>query len=194
MYSLYEHVFPNGKKYIGITTDPKRRFANSGKGYSNNDRMSKAIEKYGWENVQHNIIESGLSRKEAAVKERELIEQEDTVRNGYNISPGGTTGKTLYCKHITKMLSVASKIDQYKIIADNAYKFSEDESWAYQMNLVDIIIREDVEWYKNAHFRDVYDEFFAWFYLMSYRLLNDGHVADAKPLKRGVYGQWESPS
>ena len=192
MYSLYEHVFPNGKKYIGITLDPKQRFSNGGKGYSNNDKMSKAIKKFGWGNVKHNIIETGLTRKEAAEKERELIEKEDTVINGYNISSGGQAGRTLYCKHITKMLSVASKLKEYKCFANRAYELSENESWAYQMNLVDIVIREEVEWYRNAQFYDSYDEFQAWFYLMSYWIMNEKPVNDAKPLHRGRCGRWES--
>ena len=194
MYVLYEHVFPNGKKYIGITNDAKRRFSNGGKGYSNNKQMREAIDKYGWDNVKHNIIESDLTRTEAAIKEREYIEKEDTIRNGYNISPGGTVGSTLYCKHITQMLKTASKDERFKPFCKKAYDLSEDESWAYQMNLVDIIIREDVDWYKNARFNDLYDEFNAWFYLMSYWIMNNDNVINAKPLKRGVYGQWESQS
>lgn len=194
MYVLYEHVFPNGKKYIGITSNATRRFSNDGKGYNNNEKMRKAIKKFGWDNVEHNIVESGLTRTEAARKERELIEKEDTIRNGYNLSPGGTISVTLYCRHITQMLKVASRLKEYKPFYEKARDLAEDESWAYQMNLVDIVIREEVDWYKNEMFYDSYDEFCAWFYLMSYWIMSGDNVINAKPPTRGVFGQWVYPS
>ena len=45
-YKVYEHVFPNGKKYIGITCRSlKERFKN-GRGYCHNSHMANAIKKY----------------------------------------------------------------------------------------------------------------------------------------------------
>ena len=95
-YTVYIHISPNNKKYIGITCQkPKRRWAN-GKGYIRNDYFTKAINKYGWDNFQHIIIAKGLSEEDAKWLEIELIKIWDsTNRNkGYNITFGGegTTG------------------------------------------------------------------------------------------------------
>lgn len=89
-YSVYELLFPNGKRYIGITgKKPENRWVR-GKGYSG-QKVYNAIEKYGWDNIQHNVLYSGLSKREACETERELIKKYNTLdRNcGYNFSEGG---------------------------------------------------------------------------------------------------------
>lgn len=91
-YLVYKHTFPNNKVYIGITSkkNPKERWRN-GKGYEHNDIMSKAIQKYGWENVKHEILYIDLDENIAKEKEIELIYQykSNNVKYGYNISNGG---------------------------------------------------------------------------------------------------------
>ena len=75
-WKVYVHTFPNNKKYFGITCrdDPNIRWQN-GKGYDKDSQsvMYNAIQKYGWDNVECEILFSGLSKKEAELKERELI-------------------------------------------------------------------------------------------------------------------------
>ena len=91
-YTVYEHVFPNGKKYIGITCrDLKKRWKGGLRGYDHNDYMQNAIKKYGWENVKHNVLASGLSKEVAENEEIRLIALYDlTNRNkGYNLEKGG---------------------------------------------------------------------------------------------------------
>ena len=46
-YCVYEHIFPNGKKYIGISCDAEKRWRN-GKGYETQPKIARAINKYGW--------------------------------------------------------------------------------------------------------------------------------------------------
>lgn len=90
-YTVYEHVFPNGKKYIGITVQRIQNRWRKGKGYKANDHLINAISKYGWESVQHNIVSTGLSKSAAELKEKELIAAHKTndKRYGYNIQEGG---------------------------------------------------------------------------------------------------------
>ena len=91
-YTVYEHVFPNGKKYIGITCrDLKKRWKGGLRGYDHNDYMQNVIKKYGWENVKHNVLASGLSKEDAENEEIRLIALYDlTNRNkGYNLEKGG---------------------------------------------------------------------------------------------------------
>lgn len=44
----------NGKRYIGISQNPKRRWKN-GNGYKT-QLFGKAINKYGWDNFTHEIL------------------------------------------------------------------------------------------------------------------------------------------
>ena len=67
-FSVYMHTFPNGKKYIGITHDIKRRFRN-GKGYEH-QIVYNAIKKYGWNSVKTTVLYENLSESEA--KRREI--------------------------------------------------------------------------------------------------------------------------
>lgn len=90
-YSVYKHTFPNGKVYIGVTkVSPYKRWAN-GKGYMSQCLMWRAIEKYGWENIKHDILFQNLSKNEAELKEIELIRQYKSAdrRYGYNVDLGG---------------------------------------------------------------------------------------------------------
>ena len=61
-YFVYIHIFPNGKRYVGLTTqNPERRWS-KGIGYKLYRRQYQlpvyhAINKYGWENVKHIVYE-----------------------------------------------------------------------------------------------------------------------------------------
>ncbi len=88
-YCIYVHEFPNGKKYIGQTcVDPKTRWRN-GNRYSG--LMKRAIDKYGWENINHMILLDGLDAETANLVERLLISllQTNDPAYGYNITAGG---------------------------------------------------------------------------------------------------------
>lgn len=97
-YSVYIHTFPNGKKYVGITSQkPEKRWEN-GKGYrrKNNGKyqqplMAKATLKYKWDDISHEIVFDGLTKEEAEQKEIELIAkyQSNNPEYGYNITSGG---------------------------------------------------------------------------------------------------------
>ena len=90
-YTVYKHTSPTGKVYIGITgRSPKKRWDN-GKGYAHCPHFNAAIQKYGWENFEHEILETELTREQAAAREIELIaEYKSSNREyGYNTDLGG---------------------------------------------------------------------------------------------------------
>lgn len=90
-YTVYIHTTPSGKKYIGITSQkPEQRWRN-GSGYIHNPAFINAIKKYGWENIEHQIICSNLTKVEAENLEIQLIKEHKTTdsRFGYNIENGG---------------------------------------------------------------------------------------------------------
>lgn len=95
-YTVYMHISPSGKRYIGITTNDAKYRWNSGHGYTQNPYFMSAIKKYGWKNIEHKILFEGLAQEEAEAKEIELISfyKSNDRKFGYNISNGGTsTGK-----------------------------------------------------------------------------------------------------
>lgn len=90
MYVLYCHKNKiNGKEYIGITSDYNKRFSSNGKHYKDSPKFWLAIEKYGWNNFDHIILERELTLEEARLKEIETIKERNSIKNGYNISEGG---------------------------------------------------------------------------------------------------------
>ena len=81
----------NQKVYIGITgRKPSERWQN-GNGYKLNPYFWNAIQKYGWDGFEHEIIEDNLTRKEAEQKEIYYIKKYDSTNHskGYNIQRGG---------------------------------------------------------------------------------------------------------
>lgn len=88
-WTVYAHISPNGKMYVGITSQkPENRWGNGLNPYRSNSHFCNAIRKYGWKNFKHEIIASGLTSEEAGHMEQLLIEKLDLTNpeKGYNIS------------------------------------------------------------------------------------------------------------
>lgn len=93
----------NNKIYVGITKrDPKVRFNEH---FSNKkELLFKVKEKYGKENFSLEIIESNLSEVEIDDKERYYINfYNSLIPNGYNLSIGGISNKSISEKGIQKL-------------------------------------------------------------------------------------------
>ena len=91
-YKVYLHTFPNGKVYVGITL---KRLACErwcgGHGYRGQPLMWKAIQKYGWKNIRHEILADELTKEEAEALEIQMIREyrANDRDHGYNIDNGG---------------------------------------------------------------------------------------------------------
>ena len=93
-YTVYKHIAPNGKVYIGITSQSlKQRWKRNGTGYKTNEHFYRAILKYSWDNIKHEILFENLTKEEAEQKEIELIAfyKSNNFNYGYNIENGGNT-------------------------------------------------------------------------------------------------------
>lgn len=134
-YKVYKHTCPNGKVYIGIALDISDRWR-CGKGYKN-QVFARAIKKYGWENITHEILFTGLSKEEACKKEIELIAQyrSNEKEYGYNCTIGGDgTNGYKYTEEQRKAVSDRQKgrtlSEQHKINIGKAnigkHKLSEE--------------------------------------------------------------------
>lgn len=89
-YVVYRHLFPNGKSYIGITcAKPYTRRWRAGSAYYSQPKVYRAIMKYGWENVKHEILYENVNVEDANRLEQKMIKKFNSVSNGYNVSTGG---------------------------------------------------------------------------------------------------------
>lgn len=94
-YTVYVHITPNDKLYIGIThLKPSYRFGKQGNGYKGCTLFYRAIQKYGWDNIRHIILLENLSKEVACACEQYLIVKYKTNQSdfGYNNSCGGESG------------------------------------------------------------------------------------------------------
>ena len=91
---IYKHTSPDGKCYIGQTRKLGRRWSvKSGSGYEHNTKFCEAIQRFGWKNFIHEILEDNiLTQEEALEREEYWIAFYDSYRNGYNGNPGGKNG------------------------------------------------------------------------------------------------------
>lgn len=100
LYKVYIHKFPNKKIYVGITKRSLYDRWQNGLGYRRQKRIYNAIQKYGWDNIEHKMVYDNLTFEEACIKEQELIKKYKTYdkKYGYNCSIGGEKGALGY-KH-----------------------------------------------------------------------------------------------
>ena len=94
-YCVYKHTAPNGKVYIGQTCQkPENRFGKNGYRYKGCTLFYNAIQKYGWNNIKHEILFENLTQEEANKIEIELINKcRSNERDfGYNLQNGGNNG------------------------------------------------------------------------------------------------------
>lgn len=103
-WTVYEHISPSGKVYVGITCQKPERRWKGGSGYIRPDNhqplFANAILKYGWDNILHNIVAEGLTKEEADLMEMTLISKYKREHRSYNITDGGDGG--LGIKHTEK--------------------------------------------------------------------------------------------
>lgn len=105
-YCVYKHTFPNGKVYIGQTKQkPKYRF-NNGNGYVGCKYVYSAIKKYGWDNIEHDVLIDNLSQKDADYWESFFINiyHSNEKQCGYNLRTGGTSGYR-YTEEVKRKMS-----------------------------------------------------------------------------------------
>lgn len=110
-YVIYIHRNKiNNKVYVGQTGQQVNQRWRNGKGYANNSLFYRAIEKYGWDNFDHDIVFTGLDKEQANRLEVEMISLFDSNNpdKGYNLTEGGqgTNGYHLteeHKKHISEI-------------------------------------------------------------------------------------------
>lgn len=105
MRELYQLTFPNGKKYIGISTDAKRRFIahKCGAAAGKSGPLRNAIRKYGADSVSLQVLAIGHDDyiAEMEIKAIEAFNTRD-IKFGYNVAVGGDLGAMAQRSHTDK--------------------------------------------------------------------------------------------
>ena len=91
-YCIYEHIFPNGMVYIGLTKQKPQSRWRYGEGYKKQKKIYSAICEFGWENIKHVIVKDNLTMEEAKELEKELIKKYKKEEITYNEDDGGGIG------------------------------------------------------------------------------------------------------
>ena len=94
-YTVYMHTTPSGKRYVGITQREADARWRNGYGYVRQPHFYSAIQAYGWDNIRHEILATGLTKEEAEKMECHFIQLFNTMdrRFGYNHESGGNARK-----------------------------------------------------------------------------------------------------
>lgn len=124
-YFIYIHTCPNGKRYIGITTRKPDYRWNSGNGYKYQPHFFNAIQKYGWDNIDHMIFET-TSELTMFFWEKVLIHHYKTndKRYGYNCSDGGESGSKGYKFTNEQKKRISQKKKGHKVSTATRLKIS----------------------------------------------------------------------
>lgn len=139
-FMVYKHTTPSNKIYIGITCQKPQKRWRYGYGYSNCPLFYKAIKKYGWDNINHEILYENLTKEEAILKEKELIEKYDSTNNkkGYNLTKGGEGNFGVIFTEDRKQKISKSKMG-HKVSEETIKKIKESTSgmkhWNFGRNL-----------------------------------------------------------
>lgn len=98
-WTVYVHIVPKAisghdwdKYYVGITSKVKAKYRwVHGNGYKDNKHFYRAIQKYGWDNIEHEIVAEHLTKNEAYEMEKALIQKLNCTNQeyGYNHTLGG---------------------------------------------------------------------------------------------------------
>ena len=138
-YKVYIHIVPKelsgyewDKYYVGITSrDEKVRWGYNGNGYNNKcPHFYSAIQKYGWDNIEHEIIAEHLTKDEAYSMERSLIKELKSNEKpyGYNIAKGGSGGNNKEVKVVKQYDLEGNYIQTFESVADAARHIGKDRS------------------------------------------------------------------
>jgi len=116
-YIVYQHTNKyNGKSYVGITCQQENRRFRNGTGYEKCTYFYKAINKYGWESFNTDILFDGIDFETACKLEILLIKTLETSdkNKGYNTMLGGqnTEGMPEYVREKLRIANTGKKHSQ----------------------------------------------------------------------------------
>lgn len=124
-FVVYKHTNKiNGKSYVGQTCQSLSQRWRRGEGYKSSTYFYHAIQKYGWDNFEHTILECGLNENEVDERERFWIKYFNSTNEnyGYNLSDGGNAEHSFNLQHKIHHQQAVSKALGVSVICLNTKK------------------------------------------------------------------------
>ena len=151
-WTVYQHKNKiNNKSYIGITSRiPSERWGKNGKNYARYPKFYPAILKYGWNNFEHIILETNLSKEEACLKEQYYIKFFNSYSNGYNASLGGESGSNGCKKQQKSRKKISIGLKKYlqanpKELEKRKINLLKEENWKKRQKKVEEYFKKGSE-------------------------------------------------
>lgn len=132
---MYVHINKvNGKSYVGRTKrNPEERYGENGACYLRRDKYSgrylqplfaNAINKYGWDNFDHEVVASNLADEESRNFEKLLIKslRSNEKEFGYNMTEGGEDLSNLWSEERKRTQRNSRKISVRCIELDQSFE------------------------------------------------------------------------
>jgi len=158
LYCVYKHTTPNGKVYIGQTRAGVQTRWRDGKGYTDHKHgwFWKAIQKYGWENIKHEVLYDDCDKETADYYEKYFISiyQSTDKRYGYNCQTGGSRDYK-YTDDSKKNISDALK----RFYAENGAPDTSSARAALSKKQSRRIAQYDLDGNKIAEYESAYDAY-----------------------------------
>lgn len=117
-YVVYCHTSPSGKKYIGQTNNYEKRCREHQ--YKSNGcvAFAKAINRYGWDNFNHEILATGLTSQASNHFEEFYIKHFNSFgKSGYNLLSGGNA--PTFSEESKQRMSESSKGENHPMFGKN---------------------------------------------------------------------------
>lgn len=127
MYSIYVHTTPDGRKYVGCTSqEPEKRF-NHGRHYGHCRLFKEAIKEFGWCNITHEVIDTTDSKEEALKLEAHyiLLYRSNEREFGYNLKVLDKHNSESKQKMSTSRIGVNTWSKGRKLSDETKHKMSE---------------------------------------------------------------------
>lgn len=154
IFYVYSMTSPSGKRYIGITDSLERRKSEHqrsiGKSKGKNLKIVNAIRKYGFDNMNFEMVCIVFNEKQAKKVEQLLIKRYDSFNNGYNLTWGGDSnpikGK-LTLEEVEEIrdllefedISLNDIADRYCTTFKTIYDIQRNRRWKYLGNARTIV-------------------------------------------------------
>lgn len=182
MYKVYLHTCPDGMYYVGQTRNPLLRWSAQGLMYQNNKSFYNAIQKWGWENIKHEILYDCETRSEAESLEKlfTILLDSENPKRGYN--------NTSWVNDLNRMLDkrweyVPSKSDE------NELKYTTNTEDSNPFTIKDLSVTEAKDMINNWIFNKMQREMAIERYIDgdSFKVIAKKHGKSLTQAKRLVY-------
>ena len=110
-FYVYMYTSPSGKHYVGRTCNPQKiRSQTNGVGYRGSTAFWNAIQKYGWDNFEYEVLEENIKCEDIDERENYWINyyHSSTDENGYNLKKPNHTCK-IFSEEARKRMSESQR-------------------------------------------------------------------------------------